>query len=134
MWVIGPYFMWVTVSEALFCGLFWVGGSLLLGVGALLDNALSKCLCFTSNLETNSSKLAETGIKKKQFKFCCKIRKNKNLFLAQTPAWLPALSMPKIENLPKNSPGDFDCSLTDDNFFMINLQQQGWMILSYYLV
>ena len=33
--------------------------------------------------------------------------------------------MPKIENLPENSPGDFDCSLTDYNFVTINSPTTG---------
>ena len=56
--------------------------------------------------------MAETGTKKKQFKFR-KIVKNNNSLPAQTPAWLPSLPRPKIENFPENSPEDFDCSLTD---------------------
>ena len=63
--------------------------------------------------------MAETDTKKKQFKFH-KTVKNNNMFPAQTPAWLPSCPTPKIENLPENSSGDFNCSLTDYSFFTIN--------------
>ena len=64
--------------------------------------------------------MAETGTKKKQFKFRKIVNNNNNSLPAQTPVWLPSRPTPKIENLPENSPGDFDCSLTDYNFFTIN--------------
>ena len=68
--------------------------------------------------------MAKTGTKKKQFKFR-KIVKNNNSLPAQTLAWLPSCPMHKIENLPENSPGDFDCSLTDYNFITINYPATG---------
>ena len=64
--------------------------------------------------------MAETGTKKKQFKFRKIVNNNNNSLPAQTPVWLPSRPTPKIENFPENSPGDFDCSLTDYNFFTIN--------------
>ena len=48
--------------------------------------------------------------------------KDKNPLPAQTPAWLPSCPTPKTGNLPENSPGDFDYSLTDYNFITINSQ------------
>ena len=69
MWVAGPCFVWVAVSEALFwvsVGYFgWVGVSeggwenILgrwgwVGIGALFDNALFKLLFFSFTLLTNS--------------------------------------------------------------------------------
>ena len=86
--------------------------------------SVSKCLFFASNLENNSSEMAETDTKKKQFKFR-KIVKNNNSLPAQTPAWLLSRPMPKIENLPENSPGDFDCSLTDYNFITMSSPTTG---------
>ena len=46
--------------------------------------SISECSFFASNLETNCSKMAETGTKKKQFKF--RIIMKINLLPAQTPA------------------------------------------------
>ena len=64
----------------------------------LQQRAYLKCLLFSSNLETSSSKIVETGTKKTQFQFR-KIVKNDNSLPAPTPAWLPSRPTPKIENL-----------------------------------
>ena len=86
--------------------------------------SISKCLFFASNLETKSSIMAETGTKKKQFKFSKIVKKN-NLLPAQTLACLPSYPMPQIENLPGNSPRDFGCSLTGYNFITISFPTIG---------